>query len=162
MKIDRRSGSYSLVLALFAMLVFSSCSTSLKMAKLPSLFGGKNKADADAAKAAAEQEANVPGNRAAGVVHLVSDRGRFVLVKSLTGGRSKVAAGTSWMSYDANGKPSAKLKVSGERKGVFVVADIVKGSPNRGDSVVLHGLIDKKGTITTAGGGDGEEKQVLE
>lgn len=127
---------------------------SLKMSKL---FGDKNKA-----KAATEQEANVPGNRAAGVVHLVNDRGRFVLVKSLTGGRSNVAVGTTWMAYDANGKPSAKLKISGERKGAFVVADIVKGSPSRGDSVVLHGLMNKKGAVTTATGAEGEKRQVLE
>ena len=126
--------------------------------KIPKLFGEKDKIETDEA----DDQPGVPGNRMAGVVHLVNDRGHFVLVKSITGGRIKVPEGTVWMSYDANGKPSAKLKVSEERKGVFVVADIVNGSPSRGDTVVLHGLMDKEGKINTVTSPDGKEKQILE
>ena len=73
-----------------------------------------------------------------------------------------VAENTVWMSYDTNGRPSAKLKVSAERKGVFVVADIVEGTPSRGDSVVLHGLMDQKGKIKTVTTPGDQEKQILE
>lgn len=132
------------------------------MPKIPKLFGKKEKAEKAETKLEEEASPGVPGNRMAGVVHLVNDRGHFVLVKSITGGRIQVPEGTIWMSYDASGKPSAKLKVSEERKGVFVVADIVKGSPSRGDSVVLHGLVDKKGKIKTVTSPDGKEKQILE
>ncbi|MFK5923685.1 MAG: hypothetical protein QM496_16010 [Verrucomicrobiota bacterium] len=136
------------------------------MPRIPQLFGGKDKAEKEAKeaeeKADSAADENVPGNRVVGVVHLVNDRGRFVLVKSVSGGRSMVAAGTTWMTYDANGRPSAKLKVSSERKGAFVVADIVKGSPNRDDSVILHGLMNKKGDVTTVKTPGGEKKQVLE
>jgi hypothetical protein len=97
-----------------------------------------------------------------GVVHLVNDRGNFVLVKSISGARLAVAKNTIWMSYDSSGKPSAKLKVSAERKGVFVVADIVEGSPNRGDSVVLHGVMDVKGKVKTVPTPGGGVKQILE
>ncbi len=134
---------------------------SLKMPKIPKLFGGKDKVEVDG-EGGPDHKSNVPANRAAGVVHLVNDRGRFVLVKSLSGGRSNVTAGTIWMAYDSNGKPSAKLKVSAERKGAFVVADIVRGTPGRGDSVVLHGVMDKKGAVTTVTDPDGKKRQVLE
>ncbi len=157
-------------MVLLATYFFSSCRltegklSSLKIPKIPQLFGGKDKKKVGGTegKADSTDDENVPGNRTVGVVHLVNDRGRFVLVKSVSGGRSMVAAGTTWMTYDANGKPSAKLKVSSERKGAFVVADIVKGSPNRDDSVILHGLMNKKGDVTTVTTPGGEKKQVLE
>ncbi|MCF6313667.1 MAG: hypothetical protein L3J39_14575 [Verrucomicrobiales bacterium] len=133
---------------------------ALKVPKMPSFFGAKKEKKKAASEALAASK--VPGNKEAGVVHLVNDRGRFVLVKSMSGGRPKVSAGTTWMSYDPSGRPSAKLKVSEERKGVFVVADIIEGFPSRGDSVVLHGVMDRKGEITTVTGPDGKEKQILE
>lgn len=142
---------------------FSSCQhlsvklPSLKVPKIPSFFGGKKEKKQDAF-----ESSKVPGNKEAGVVHLVNDRGRFVLVKSLSGTRPDVTAGTTWMSYDPSGRPSAKLKVSAERKGVFVVADIIEGFPSRGDSVILHGVMDQKGKVTTVTESDGKEKQILE
>jgi len=157
-----------LVIALLVACFLPGCSKSslklpsLKMPKIPKLFGGKDKTKADETRIEDDDSPGVPGNRMAGVVHLVNDRGHFVLVKSSTGGRIKVPEGTVWMSYDANGRPSSKLKVSEERKGVFVVADIVNGSPSRGDTVVLHGLMDKEGKINTVTSPDGKEKQILE
>ena len=58
--------------------------------------------------------------------------------------------------------PSAKLKVSSERKGPFLVADIIEGMPSRGDSVVLHGLMDSQGKVKTADLPGGGERQILE
>jgi len=160
MKIERRSCFSRPLVVLLAAFLLSACSlSSLKMPKMPWWLGGR-----DRTKVAAEENPapSVPGNRVAGVVHLVNDRGRFVLVKSLSGGKMEVAEGTVWMSYGSNGKPSAKLEVGAERKGVFVVADIVEGAPNPGDSVVLHGLMDKKGEVTTVTTPDGKKNQVLE
>ncbi len=129
---------------------------------MPWWLGGRDRGKAGKENGESDGQADRPGNRMAGVVHLVNDRGHFVLVKSISGGRVQVNEGTLWMTYDANGKPSAEIKVSAERKGVFVVADIVKGSPNRGDSVVLHGLMDNKGEIKTVTTANGKEKQILE
>lgn len=160
MKIERcRCFSRPLVVLLASFLLPACCLSSLKMPKVPWWFGGR-----DRTKPEVEEKpvASVPGNRVAGVVHLVNDRGHFVLVKSLSGGKMDVAEGTVWMSYGPNGKPSAKLEVSAERKGVFVVADIVEGVPDRGDSVVLHGLMNKKGEVITVTTPDGKKKQVLE
>ena len=126
---------------------------------MPWWLGGRDRAKVESDK---PPDVNVPGNRLTGVVHLVNDLGHFVLVKSISGRRVKVMENTIWMSYDANGRPSAKLKVSAERKGVFVVADIIEGRPNRGDSVVLHGLMDKNGKITTVTAPGSGEKQILE
>lgn len=129
---------------------------------MPWWFGGRDRNKTAESEIEDKTQPDVPGNKMAGVIHLVNDRGHFVLVKSISGGRLNVAENTVWMSYDSNGKPSAKLKVSAERKGLFVVADIVEGIPNRGDSVVLHGLMDKEGKIKTVTKSGGEEKQILE
>jgi hypothetical protein len=155
-----------LVIALISSCFISACSMSSvklpKMPKLPKLFGAKDKKQVESVDNGSDEGPGVPGNRMTGVVHLVNDQGRFVLVKSITGGWVNAGENTIWMSYGANGKPSAKLKVSAERKGVFVVADIVEGAPSQGDKVVLHGLMDKKGKVTTVKTPGGGEKQILE
>ncbi len=160
MEMERWSGFGRLLTVVLTAFLLPACSlSSAKMPKMPWWFGGR---DRTGGEPEAEGQEKVPGNRVAGVVHLVNDRGHFVLVKSLSGRKLDVTEGTVWMSYGRDGKPSAKLEVSEERKGAFVVADIIEGVPDRGDSVVLHGLMGKKGEVTTVTSPDGEEKQILE
>ncbi len=90
---------------------------------------------------------------------------KFVLIRS---SRSlKLKPGTEMMTYNGAGRPTSKLSLSPEKKGAFVVADIVQGSPGKGDRVVAMGLYDLSGRTT---GGlvpaedpeDSDEIQVLE
>jgi hypothetical protein len=68
-----------------------------------------------------------------GRVELVNEDGHFVLVEtSLT---QPPAEGTTLRAY-TGGIVSAELKVTGVRRKPFLVADLVSGTPTKGDVVV--------------------------
>lgn len=79
---------------------------------------------------APRQEAKAP--QQIGTVVLVNIEGSFVLIDN--GYRISPPIGLMAQSQGPDG-PSAQLKVTEMRKRPFVVADIVSGTPNKGDLV---------------------------
>ncbi|MEI9895359.1 MAG: hypothetical protein WDN28_16090 [Chthoniobacter sp.] len=76
-------------------------------------------------------EAKVP--RLVGTVTLVSDEPTFVLIDN--GSLPAPMAGTVLTINAVPGGAPVELKVTAIRKPPFVVADIVKGTPKKGDQV---------------------------
>jgi hypothetical protein len=76
--------------------------------------------------------AEAPAPRLIGTVALVNRDDRFVLID--TGTAPVPTAGTALKTFTA-GAESGVVSVGDVRRRPFVVADIVKGSPERGDRV---------------------------
>ncbi len=70
--------------------------------------------------------------RFVGRIELVS--ANFVLIDTGSSGWSG-ESGVAVVTRDLDGKQTAQLKITQERKGSFVSADIVSGKPNHGDKV---------------------------
>jgi len=68
-----------------------------------------------------------------GTIVLVNTEGAFVLVDG--GSRPNPTVGTPAESRSMDGTASAQLKVTEIRKRPFVIADIVSGTPVKGDEV---------------------------
>ncbi len=79
------------------------------------------------------QRAEVKVPRLVGTVTLVSDEPVFVLIDN--GSLPAPAAGTVLTINAPPGGTPVELKVTAIRKPPFVVADIVKGAPKKGDQV---------------------------
>jgi hypothetical protein len=58
----------------------------------------------------------------------------FVLIDTGSSGWSG-DSGTAVIARDFDGNQTGRLKITQERKGTFMSADIVSGKPNRGDKV---------------------------
>ena len=88
---------------------------------------------------AASQEANTRlGEKSVGEVAYVDSDSGYVLVRARAG--LALADGTT---LECRGGSSAKLKVTPERKNLFVAADILSGEPKKGDPVVVIAGTDK-------------------
>lgn len=74
---------------------------------------------------------------AVGIVELVNPDARFVIVH--LNANSPLPEGTELTCASATGQ-TAKLKVTPERKNIFITADITSGTPQKGD-VVLQGNV---------------------
>jgi hypothetical protein len=86
---------------------------------------------AEARKRAAERNRKKEP-RLIGVVKLVNSEGGFVLIDS---GTNPAPNSEGVLKCKTGGVESAELKVSEIRRHPFVIADIVKGTPNKGDLV---------------------------
>lgn len=95
---------------------------------------------AEEAAAAAKITGPRPDSASVGIVHMVDHTHDFLLIRSSR--NTTIQYGTPLISQSPNGKQSAELKLSPERKGAFLVADIIKGSPDVGDQVKLVGASD--------------------
>ena len=73
------------------------------------------------------------GIKAIGTVEMVNPEAGFVIVHILP--NSLVTPGMELTTIGNNGQ-SARLKVSPERKTIFITADIVSGEPAKGDTVL--------------------------
>lgn len=82
-------------------------------------------------KGDAEEESAVM--RAIGTVEMVNPQAGFVIVHTLS--NVPVAPGTELTAVNTSGV-SGKLRVSPEHKTIFITADIVSGSPSKGDTVL--------------------------
>jgi hypothetical protein len=82
-------------------------------------------------KAAAERNRNKEP-RLIGVVALVNSEGGFVLIDS---GTNPAPSSDGILKSRTGGVESAELRVSEIRRHPFVIADIVEGTPNKGDLV---------------------------
>ncbi len=93
-----------------------------------------------AEEAAAKVSEPRPDSASIGTVHMVDHSHDFLLIRASR--NTSIEYGTPLISQSPNGKQSAELKLSPERKGAFLVADIIKGSPDVGDQVKLVGATD--------------------
>jgi hypothetical protein len=91
--------------------------------------GGKRARERKAAKAAENRPA-VP--RYVGTITLVNETENFVLIDN--GNSPSPPSGTALKSFVGNVE-SAVLSVGSVRRTPFVIADIVKGAPHKGDAV---------------------------
>lgn len=87
----------------------------------------------------------IPQKLPIGSVHLVHKTGGFVLIR--TSRTAEVDPNAEMATYDEGGRPTGKLRLSPERKGAFLVADIVEGNPQANDRVLLFGFIDQEGSL---------------
>lgn len=71
-------------------------------------------------------------HRRVGTITLVNEEARFVLID---GGVLPPASAGAALKCFSNGTETGVLTVSPERKPPFIIADIVKGAPHRGDEV---------------------------
>ena len=80
-----------------------------------------------------EPDAEVFSPEAIGTIRFIYDS--FVLIYTPT--NAKVAAGSEVMVLDRDGRTeTARLRMSAERKGDFLVADRISGQPSSGQLVV--------------------------
>jgi hypothetical protein len=79
-----------------------------------------------------QKKVSAPLHRQVGVIALVNDAERFVLID--TGMTIAPQPGRALKTF-TNGLESGVLTVSPERKAPFVTADIVQGAPQKGDTV---------------------------
>lgn len=115
--------------------------TTKKAAKVanPLDWFGDDKSEQEAAAASKIAEPR-PESASIGSVHMVDHRHDFLLIRSSR--NASIEYDTPLISQSPNGQQSAELKLSPERKGAFLVADIIKGSPSVGDLVKLVGATD--------------------
>jgi hypothetical protein len=101
-------------------------------------------------KASGNEASQRLGTLAVGEVEKVSADDGFALVKLRTG--TTIAANTELATRKGpSGKVSGLLRITPERRGSFVAADIVSGTPEAGDSVTPS-LSQKRPALTEIGG----------
>lgn len=124
--------------------------------KLGSWRGKKAHDDSPASASASPAGLPVPQKLPIGSVHLVHASGGFVLIR--TSRTAAIPAEAELATYDERGRPTGKLKLSPERKGAFLAADIVGGNPGANDRVVMYSYLDEGGQMRfdTAAGDGGE------
>jgi hypothetical protein len=108
--------AFSLLLSLALLLGCSGCNLLHK-------FKSKPKTEAKAPE----------GPTVIGSIELVNPEARFVVVHLLA--NVPIAPGTELFTMGASGR-TAKLKVTPERKTVFITADVTSGEPQKGDAVL--------------------------
>jgi hypothetical protein len=110
------------------------------------LFGKKDRDNAKAEKDRAPLSPT-PQKVTVGKVHLVHEDARFVLIQSTR--LATLPAAAEMMTYSPEGRPTGRLRISPERKGAFLVADILSGNPKVDDAVVLYGIQGPDGKLIT-------------
>lgn len=100
-----------------------------------SLPGLKKKQD-EQTEAAPAEAAAAPMTLPVGSVHLVDPSGGFVLIRSSRG--LALEPGTTLDLLGDGGDPVGQVRVSPARKGPFLTADIVSGTPRVGQRVTLE------------------------
>jgi hypothetical protein len=124
------------------------------------LFSGKKKKKDETATKQKSPANPIPRRVQIGTVHLVHDQGGFVLIE--LSGMPTIPDQAELMTYSPEGKPTGKLRVSPERKGNFLVADILGGHPQVLDRVMLFGMSDANGKFISGGELDPDAPEVLE
>jgi hypothetical protein len=75
-----------------------------------------------------------PGPAYVGDISVINPEAGFVLV-DVSPAVSPPFSGTELTTRNSDGAETARLKVTPENKRPFIAADVVQGSPNRGDRV---------------------------
>lgn len=129
--------------------------------KMGGWLGKDKKKEREEAEAAEKAKSSLPTPQKLpiGSVHLVHESGGFVLIR--TSRNSVIPPEADLLTYDSGGRPTGKLRLSPERKGDFLTADIVEGRPNANDRVVMFSYLDEKGQMQF-GGPDPDQGEVLE
>lgn len=70
-----------------------------------------------------------------GSIHMIDPEGRFVLIRSSR--TFQVDSGTRMTSYSGDGTITGIFEVSPARKGAFLTADILQGTPRSGEQVLM-------------------------
>ena len=92
-------------------------------------------AEADGKKKPADPR---PDSAQIGSVFMVDSKNEFLLIRSSR--TLELEYGTDLIAQNDQGRQTAELKLSPERKAAFLVADIVRGNPEIGDRVKLVGV----------------------
>lgn len=95
-----------------------------------------------------------------GTVQLVRPDSTFVLIRSTR--FLQVEPGTNLTSFNASGMETARLEVSPARKGQFITADILSGTPGSGDQVLMDYVVPTPQTEAERQAATANEVQVLE
>ncbi len=96
-----------------------------------------------------------------GMIHIVDPEGRFVLVRSSR--TFQVESGTRLTSYAGDGTITGIFEVSTARKGAFLTADILQGTPRKGEQVLMdYASPEVQNPYDPVSGGAETEVQVLE
>ncbi len=128
--------------SLLLLLGLSSCSYFLGKAASWGMFPNKSRADNRLGEA-----------KVIGVIELVNPEQNYVLINCEQ--RLNIPAGTEIVSQNADGSKT-KLKVSPERKGNYITADIKEGMPQLRDIVLYKikpGEVPAPAPVTTTAGG---------
>lgn len=70
-----------------------------------------------------------------GTIHMIDPQGRFVLIRSSR--TFRVDSGTRMTSFASDGTETGIFEVSPARKGAFLTADILQGTPKSGEQVLM-------------------------
>ncbi len=144
------------------MQVFSSISSAtLGLFVLFGVVGCKTTYKDEVNAADALKDVTAPMKIPVGSLHVVRPDEGFVLIRSSR--FLQMEPGTDIVTYGNGGAETSRLRVSPAKKGQFVTADILSGSPSVGDQAVMDYAVSRpdNGT-TTPGFGGGDEIQVLE
>jgi hypothetical protein len=94
----------------------------------------KNSKRKKAAEAMGRNQAEAPKEIIVGQIELVNPMSQFVLIRS---NRTMEVATDTELGFFHNGQLAGKIRVTPERKSLFLTADILSGSPAKGDAVML-------------------------
>lgn len=98
-----------------------------------------------------------------GTIHMVDPQGRFVLVRSSR--TFQVESGTRMTSYASDGTVTGIFEVSPARKGAFLTADLLQGTPKSGEQVLMdyaQPVVPQSGEPGTLDFGAESDVQILE
>ena len=95
----------------------------------------KKKALEELAKTEEKQTAKRIGESAVGEVSYVDEDSGFILIKQVSG--KKILPSTPLLARTPTGTITARLTASPASKGSFLVADIVSGTPERGNPILV-------------------------
>lgn len=117
---------------------------------------GSDKQSSDKKPGPAAQSFKIP----IGVIHMVDKSGKFVLIKSNRA--TTLEPESSIMSYGPDAKISSQLRVSPARKGPYLTADFVEGTPSVGDMVMMIHTTTAQKQSTDGSASPDSDIQVLE
>ena len=96
-----------------------------------------------------------------GMIHMVDPEGRFVLIRSSR--TFQVESGTRMTSYAGDGSVTGIFEVSTARKGAFLTADVLQGTPKKGEQVLMdYNNPQASNSLDAVSPGMDAEVQVLE
>ncbi|MDF1753254.1 MAG: hypothetical protein P1U89_10800 [Verrucomicrobiales bacterium] len=147
---------YLLLFSIFFVLTGCKTTPAAKFAE------GKDKKAAQNQKAEPEKKLPVAQSFqiSIGTVHMVDQVGKFVLVKSNRA--TSLEPGTEIVSYGPDSRVTSNLKVSPARKGAYLTADLVQGTPSVGDIVMMVHSTGNAPEPTGVAGLESGNVQVLE
>jgi predicted small lipoprotein YifL len=109
-----------------------------RILNIPGKLLGKNEKDKEKAleQQVAKNDAKTPAStESLGEVSYVDEESGFILIRQSTG--RKIPASTPLLAKNPTGTITARLLASPAAKGSFIAADIVSGTPERGNPILM-------------------------